>query len=281
MENLNLGEAFASVFQKDWWKKYLSLFVTYLLPVIPIIIAIAIMAIAIPLKDNIAAVIIAFIVGFLFIISAFVIQILINIFIAGYFLLYGHDRANDKNATYRPVFSKETLKEGFIAGVKDIIARFVMIPFVIALFIPLLIILISTFVLKIEIFGLLFTFILFIIGLFLISIPMVKIMAYFIKDMDLASLFHWGEAFKYSKGVKSAIWVNILPGLLMVLSFIFFIIVFVVLALVFKFDKNSISNISNVISIFLEPIIFVFLAFYYNLLGQYTYAAIKQNEETN
>ncbi|MBQ7450895.1 hypothetical protein IJS77_05700 [bacterium] len=268
MENLDLKGALSSIFQKNWWMKFLGLWGISLIPLIPftiILISVALIGIGVVSKNTPLMVIMCAIGGCL-IIASLVGNILLSFFICGYFMLYGNDRAHNKNALYRPIFSKETFKEGLIAGAKSLVAWFVMIPFFI-LMIPIVIIL-----------GVLVTIVTggseigvyagYLLCLLIFGIPITKIMSYFIKDMDVLSLFHWGKAFEYSKGVKSAIWVTVFPVLACIL-----------LAFIGGTNTHMNNVLIVIFNLTLAPFLtYILYAFYFNLLGQYTYAAIKQNE---
>ena len=286
MENLDLGAAISSIFQKNWWKKFLSILGIYILPIVVMILSIVLMLLGVASKNPL---ILAFslLIGICLFLISMLGSLLVNLFITGYFMLYSHDIAHDKNAIYRPIFKKDTFKNALIAGAKNIIAGFVISPFVLALFISLAVVLITFLAFKMEVLGILLTFCLFFAGFFLIAIPITKIMSYFIKDMDLMSLFRWGRAFKYTKGVKDALLVVILPILVGIAGVILFAIVIAVIAMVLyaclhlsgftneKVISEIIRIFSNVIGGFSGLVLSVF---YYNLLGQYTNAAIKQNE---
>ena len=259
---LDFKEAFSFLFQKGWFVTFCQVVGLMLLPVLLGLISIILFIMA-----NMWTILLGIISTILTIITTFAVYY----YLIGYFLTYSHDRAYNKNAIYRDI-TFNSFKEFFINGIKFIVMGIVQIPFTVLILPVLFIVLFVTNgdkgaaeVVKDMFMALVF------------GIPLTKIFAYFIKDMDVVSLFKWGEAFRYTKGVKGAFWVAFLPFLFMYSTvFVVCFVIGFILGIFFGTVPESVDTaVGYIVSI---PVSIIGSIIYCNLLGQYTYNAIAKNE---
>lgn len=262
---INIGEAFDAIFQKESWLKVLGVIALILLPIALVVLTSFLFGLFAELKNPVFG-----ITGIVIAIITVVSIIFSSLVLYGYFLLYAHDRALRKDALYR-VWSGDTIKESVIAGLKSYVMGIVQVPFVI-LAIPLLI---ATYLIMPN--DDLLNFVCDFFFAVVVGVPIAKIFAYFMKDMNPVSLFKWGEAFRFTKGVKGVFWVPVVPFVFTwaVSAAITFILMGLSQVFIGVYNYRLISGIVALIDI---PFAIIGAILYCNLLGQYTYNAIKRNE---
>ena len=188
---IDLKEAFTHMFNGNWVNKFLIVMVL----IIPAIVyQISAPNLSSLVKNNIWSAI-GMVVAVL---AMFVIIMLCGIILQGYFTLYAHDRALDKNAQLRDLM--ECLPDAFFAGVKSIILGIVIFLAVgLASIIPYLLSSVLTSI--IPPLGILLMLATALVSFCFIIFLSYKIYPSFIKDLNLSSIFKMKKAFKFCKEV--------------------------------------------------------------------------------
>lgn len=266
-QNIKIGESFKFLFNETFGKKALVIAGLVLLPVILSIITGILFVIGTETSESIMI-----LTGGIFVIPCLISYIFSALAISGYLLLYAHDRALNIDAPLRD-WSKETLQNSLLNGLKWIVMCIIKWPFGI-LFLPIIIF--SVVVTQDRDVG---NFVYEALITLIFGSVLTRIYAYFIKDLKIVSLFKWGKAFKFTKGVKGSYWVMFIP-------FVFSWVVSLALIFAIAFPLEIIleENMSDasyaILGLAVDIPIIVFSSIIYcNLLGQYTHNAIIQNSQ--
>ena len=297
MENelkLNLGEAFGSLFQKGWFAKSLGAWCCLLIPIVVTILTIIMFWLGAGTKN-----VIFYILGIVFILLTVISYVISSFAIFGYYYLYSHDRALDKNAQYRD-WSKETIAEALITGAKTSIFGLIQLPFRwivnIAVSIPFAIIALPLVIggssasepiaNLLNIISSIAANLVYILGL---SFVFTKVAAHYVKDLTVGSIFDWGSAFRRAKGVKGVVLVPFIPYLYSFVMGILLLMLFIGSAALVGTLSISQPDLSIIIMVILCVVLVIFLisivisqvALQANLLGQYAYNVIENNKDEN
>lgn len=258
-----IDEALSCMFQKGWGMKYFGI----LLLAVPFIFACPIIYTlqikTLQLKD---IPIIALIYS---------ICTLLGCIINGYFMLYAHDRALNKNENIR-IWTNETLINAFFTGLKFMIGATINGFLIGIVCFPIVAILVFLNIL--HILGTIISIILFIVLFcFLINFS-VKLYCHFLKDLKLISWFQWIKAWNFNKGchfgkiemvlaVLISIGIGILgaiPALIIFVPGVIFnnIILFLILSIIFG-------------PLLILIWYYIYVLFWGNIFGQYVYNAIE------
>ena len=266
-KNIDLQEACGCAFQKDWKIRFLGLLLFFIyISILPLIFT------TVPNKAILSKAIIVFgIIG--------IVNYLILIFIQGYFTLYAHDRALNKDAKLREW--SECIFDAFIVGLKT------MIGFSINSFLIMIISFVFSlvfFVLNfIPVLGQILSFIL-VIVLFCISINfMCKLYVNYLKDLKLISWFQWKKALNLNKEMKFGKLKIFLAILTCIGVLIINLIISGIISIPLILIKNAIVVIA--ISLIITAVSTFFFWFmnmlWANIFGQYTYNAISKKINSN
>ncbi|MBQ7450620.1 hypothetical protein IJS77_04315 [bacterium] len=270
-----LEEAFKCMFKKGWLGKFLG--------IILLLIPISLCALIMEILKNITFHPATFI-GFFLIHT---VGLIIGFIIYGYFVLYAHDRALDKNAELREL--PGNMFASFLVGIKTptgLIINIIVLHILYIIIVGIPLFLINSLLTKLSpVIGIVISIILLLVVGVAFTVLMInflgKLYAHYVKDLNLISWFQWRKALAFNKDLhfgKLNIFLAILCTIgAWILYGIVGIIIMIPVLISAAIIKNAIVLVVlfaliGIISVFVNYFI---LMFWSNIFGQYTYNAIE------